>query len=82
MSVIVGTSGWQYADWRFRHYAKGVPQRLWFEHVMRDFRTVELNVTFCRLPKIEVFAGWRRHGPWPVTRVPTTRPDLTVEPPA
>ena len=63
MSVIVGTSGWQYSDWRFRYYAKGVPQRLWFEQVMRDFRTVELNVTFYRLPKIEVFAGWHDRSP-------------------
>jgi uncharacterized protein YecE (DUF72 family) len=30
---------------------------------MHDFRTVELNVTFYRLPKAEVFAGWYTRSP-------------------
>src|SRR3954452_3574747 len=30
---------------------------------MRDFRTVELNVTFYRLPRAEVFAGWHARSP-------------------
>src|SRR3954453_697203 len=30
---------------------------------MRDFRTVELNVTFYRLPRAEVFAGWYARSP-------------------
>jgi uncharacterized protein YecE (DUF72 family) len=63
MGVLVGTSGWQYRDWRHRYYAKGVAQNRWFEQVMRDFRTVELNVTFYRLPKAETFAGWRDRSP-------------------
>lgn len=63
MTVLIGTSGWQYRDWRYRYYAKGVPQNRWFEQIMRDFRTVELNVTFYRLPKTEVFAGWYERSP-------------------
>src|SRR3954453_21891164 len=63
MTVVVGTSGWQYRDWRGRYYAKGVPQNRWFEQIMRDFRTVELNVTFYRLPRVEVFAGWHERSP-------------------
>lgn len=63
MTVLVGTSGWQYRDWRYRYYPKGVPQTRWFEQIMRDFRTVELNVTFYRLPKAEVFAGWYTRSP-------------------
>jgi uncharacterized protein YecE (DUF72 family) len=60
--VLVGTSGWQYADWREPFYA-GVPVRRWFEHVLANFRTVELNVTFYRLPKRDVFIGWRERSP-------------------
>lgn len=63
MPVLVGTSGWQYADWRGRYYPAGVPQTRWFEHVMRDFVTVELNVSFYRLPPREVFEGWRARSP-------------------
>ena len=57
--MLIGTSGWQYEDWRHRFY-DGVPQRRWFEHVTTWFRTVELNVSFYRLPKRETFAGWHR----------------------
>jgi uncharacterized protein YecE (DUF72 family) len=60
--VLIGTSGWQYADWREPFY-QGVPQKRWFEHVMANFQTVELNVTFYRLPKREVFVGWHARSP-------------------
>jgi uncharacterized protein YecE (DUF72 family) len=63
VTVLVGTSGWQYQHWRHRYYTRGTPQNRWFEQVMRDFRTVELNVTFYRLPKAEVFAGWYERSP-------------------
>jgi len=62
LTVLVGTSGWQYADWREPYY-RGTPQRRWFEHVMADFRTVELNVTFYRLPKADTFTGWHDRSP-------------------
>ena len=63
MTVLVGTSGWQYRHWRYTYFRKGVPQNKWFEQVLRDFRTVELNVTFYRLPREEVFAGWYTRSP-------------------
>jgi uncharacterized protein YecE (DUF72 family) len=62
VTLILGTSGWQYADWREPYY-RGTPQRRWFEHLLTDFRSVELNVTFYRLPKVEVFAGWHERSP-------------------
>jgi uncharacterized protein YecE (DUF72 family) len=63
VAVFIGTSGWQYRHWRYTYFRKGTPQNRWFEQVMRDFRTVELNVTFYRLPKQEVFAGWYDRSP-------------------
>ena len=63
VTVLVGTSGWQYRHWRYTYFRKGTPQNRWFEQVMRDFRTVELNVTFYRLPRTEVFAGWYARSP-------------------
>ena len=59
MSVLVGTSGWQYRDWRGTFYPPDVPQRRWLEHYARQFATVENNGTFYRLPPRETFAGWR-----------------------
>ena len=62
MTVLIGTSGWQYASWKAPYYGK-TPQRQWFEKVMADFQTVELNVSFYRLPKLETFEGWARRAP-------------------
>ena len=62
MPVLIGTSGWQYESWRHRFH-QGVPQRRWFEHTLANFQTVELNVTFYRLPAAETFAGWHRRSP-------------------
>ena len=57
--VTVGTSGWQYRDWRGTFYPPDVPQRRWLEYYASQFATVENNGTFYRLPPRETFAGWR-----------------------
>lgn len=63
MPVLVGTSGWQYRDWRGRFYPPALPQRLWLEHHAASFRTVEVNNSFYRLPAREVFESWRERTP-------------------
>ncbi|MGN9840008.1 DUF72 domain-containing protein [Nonomuraea sp. H19] len=63
MAWLVGTSGWQYKDWRGVLYPEGVPQRLWLEVYAQAFPTVESNNAFYRLPKPETFAGWRDRTP-------------------
>jgi uncharacterized protein YecE (DUF72 family) len=60
---FVGTSGWQYADWRGRLYPAGVPQRRWLEVYAEHFRTVEVNNAFYRLPERSVFESWRDRTP-------------------
>jgi uncharacterized protein YecE (DUF72 family) len=62
MPVLIGTSGWQYRDWRGGLYA-GVPQRRWLEHYATQYQTVENNNSFYRLPTEETFAGWRDRTP-------------------
>ncbi|MEE6259864.1 DUF72 domain-containing protein [Plantactinospora sonchi] len=61
--ILVGTSGWQYTDWRGRFYPSGVPQARWLEHYAARFGTVEVNNAFYRLPEREVFARWRDRTP-------------------
>ena len=63
MTVRIGTSGWQYRDWRSRFYPAKLPQKRWLEHYLQHFETVELNNTFYRLPAPEVFASWRERTP-------------------
>lgn len=59
----VGTSGWQYRDWRGRIYPEGLPQRLWLAAYADRFATVEVNNTFYRLPKRPTFAAWEASVP-------------------
>jgi uncharacterized protein YecE (DUF72 family) len=56
--VRIGTSGWNYADWRGRLYPAGLPPRRWLERYAREFSTVEVNSTFYRLASREAVAGW------------------------
>ncbi|MEU8365133.1 DUF72 domain-containing protein [Nonomuraea sp. NPDC048882] len=63
MTWLVGTSGWQYKDWRGPLYPPGVPQRLWLETYAAEFPTVESNNAFYRLPSPESFASWRDRTP-------------------
>ncbi len=63
MPVLIGTSGWQYRDWRGGLYPAGVPQRSWLEHYASQYLTVENNNSFYRLPGPQTFAGWRDRTP-------------------
>jgi uncharacterized protein YecE (DUF72 family) len=61
--LIVGTSGWQYRDWRGPLYPEDLPQRLWLEHYAQRFPTVEVNNAFYRLPERGTFGQWRERTP-------------------
>ena len=63
MPVLVGTSGWQYRDWRGRFYPPALPQRAWLEHHAAAFATTEVNNSFYRLPAADVFAAWAARTP-------------------
>ena len=57
--MLIGTSGWQYSDWRDVLYPPGLPQRRWLTHYSHTFTTVENNNAFYRLPSRETFEQWR-----------------------
>jgi len=59
----VGTSGWQYRDWRGVLYPPGLAQRGWLEYYAGRYGTVENNAAFYRLPSHETFAAWRARTP-------------------
>jgi uncharacterized protein YecE (DUF72 family) len=54
----VGTSGWQYADWRGLFYPAKLPQREWLATYASEFDTVEINATFYRLPSVTAVQRW------------------------
>ncbi|MEU8124832.1 DUF72 domain-containing protein [Spirillospora sp. NPDC049024] len=61
--MLIGTSGWQYTDWRDVLYPPGLAQRHWLRHYADTFATVENNNAFYRLPTRETFELWRDHTP-------------------
>jgi uncharacterized protein YecE (DUF72 family) len=63
LPVLIGTSGWQYADWRGRLYPHGLAQAKWLRHYADRFRTVEINNTFYQLPEVSTFEHWRDSTP-------------------
>jgi uncharacterized protein YecE (DUF72 family) len=56
--LLIGTSGWQYRDWRGALYPAGLPTTKWLGHYAQGFSTVEVNSSFYRLPAEGVFGRW------------------------
>lgn len=61
--VWIGCSGFNYAHWKKVFYPEGLPQKKWLEYYSTIFSTVELNVTFYRLPKESSFDLWYNETP-------------------
>lgn len=63
MTVLIGTSGWQYDHWRGHLYPRSLPKARWLEHYADRFATVEVNNAFYRLPEPGTFEAWRDRTP-------------------
>jgi uncharacterized protein YecE (DUF72 family) len=63
MPLLIGTSGWQYRDWRGGFYPREIGVARWLEHYATRFPTVENNGTFYRLAPPATFADWRSRTP-------------------
>jgi len=62
--LYIGTSGYSYNHWSGGvFYPSNLKQDKWLEYYCKHFNTVELNVTFYRLPQKQVFAGWNKRTP-------------------
>ncbi len=61
--IYIGTSGYSYQHWKKIFYPEDVKQNKWLEYYAQHFNTVELNVTFYRLPGEKVFSGWYNRVP-------------------
>ncbi len=63
-TAFVGTSGWSYPHWGDGvFYPLGLRSGEWLPFYARHFGTVEINSSFYRLPKREVFEAWREKTP-------------------
>jgi uncharacterized protein YecE (DUF72 family) len=61
--IHVGTSGFVYRHWRGIFYDEDLPAKRWLARYAAEFRTVELNNTFYRLPTAAAVDGWREGTP-------------------
>ncbi|MCI0571242.1 MAG: DUF72 domain-containing protein [Myxococcaceae bacterium] len=61
--IHLGTSGFVYRDWRGVFYPEGLPASRWLPYYASVFSTVELNVTFYRLPTPAMVDRWRAQVP-------------------
>jgi uncharacterized protein YecE (DUF72 family) len=62
--LYVGTSGYSYDHWaKGVFYPPRLPRGKWLEYYSEHFNTVELNVTFYRLPQEKTFGGWHQRTP-------------------
>jgi len=63
MRVHVGTSGYNYPEWKGTFYPPDVKTKEMFGYYAARFRTVEINYTFYRMPTAKTTGGWRDQAP-------------------
>jgi uncharacterized protein YecE (DUF72 family) len=56
--IRCGTSGFSYDDWIGPFYPPDLPKRDWLAYYAREFDTVELNVTYYRVPGLKTVEAW------------------------
>jgi uncharacterized protein YecE (DUF72 family) len=56
--IRLGTSGFSYADWVGPFYPAHLPRNEWLGYYAQHFDTVELNVTYYRVPGRRTVEGW------------------------
>lgn len=61
--VRIGISGWNYAPWRGAFYPPGLPHRAELAYAAGVFKAIEINSTFYRLQRPDIFARWFEHTP-------------------
>ena len=63
MTYFVGTSGYNYPEWRGSFYPEKFPTGKMLAYYSERFNTVEVNYTFYRMPSEALLAGWAQGTP-------------------
>jgi uncharacterized protein YecE (DUF72 family) len=58
-AVRVGIGGWDYDPWRGTFYPPGLPKARQLEFAAARLGAIEINATYYKLQKPELFAKWR-----------------------
>src|SRR3954470_21575378 len=59
----VGTSGYNFPEWRGSFYPPKLASKKWLEYYAQQLGTVEINYTFYRMPNAKTIAGWNAATP-------------------
>ena len=62
-NVLVGTSGYNYPEWRGTFYPKKFSTQKMLTYYAERFPTVEINYTFYRMPTEKLLLGWSEGTP-------------------
>lgn len=60
MNLYVGTSGYSYKQWKGSFYPEKLSDKKMLSFYSENFNTVEINNTFYRMPRPEVFESWKQ----------------------
>lgn len=63
MHTWVGTSGYNYPEWKGSFYPEKMPSAKMLAFYAQAFATVEINYTFYRIPNTKILSGWDRETP-------------------
>ena len=63
MQTWVGTSGYNYPEWKGSFYPQKLPAAKMLPYYAGRFTTVEINYTFYRTPNAKILEGWSRETP-------------------
>jgi uncharacterized protein YecE (DUF72 family) len=61
--IHTGTSGWSYKDWVGPFYAEGTVPGDYLARYSEQFRCVEVDMTFYRIPSVPMVEGWAKRTP-------------------
>ena len=67
MTLLAGTSGYAFKEWKGAFYPADMGDDGWLGYYASRFPTVEINNTFYRLPKEQVLREWSAQVPAPFT---------------
>jgi uncharacterized protein YecE (DUF72 family) len=75
--ILLGTSGYSYPDWGGVFYPPGLERAKQLDYYVRQFKTVEVNSTYYRIPPASTFAAMERKTPADFEFVVKAHGDMT-----
>ena len=63
MNLWIGTSGFEYAEWKGNFYPEALPTAKMLPFYAERFATTEINYTFHRIPAQKTIENWKTQTP-------------------